>query len=270
VIDAHGLDVKRRAILAPIADTGFRSDGSTLAREPLSNPNPPVFDNVSGAFPNLLESVTIRGNIAYVPGTCSSPNGPFRFNVNVQSGLSSIDTTRDAEAFGPGTTLNMNVGVGFEAVGKRLFNTNPFAVAFKRSQPEGFVALGATDRLLRVTLDASGRPSINPPANAQDPGSIVRIELKDPNEIVQPDPDYRIGARNPRSLVLDSKDTRAYVMNAEAARVAPARAQLVGSARRGAGLHAQRARGLGRWWADPRRWRRQPGARGRGRAGAAA
>jgi YVTN family beta-propeller protein len=213
VIDARSHDVLGRAILNPLVNSGFLSDGSTLAREPLSAPAAPVFDNITGAFPNLLESVTIRGDRAYVPGTCSSPNGPFRFNVNMQSCLSTIDTGKDVEAFGPGTTLNMNVGVGFEPPGKRLFNTNPFALAFKRGKPEGFVTIGATDRLLRVTLDADGRPSINPPANAQDAGNIVRIELKDPNEIVQPDPDDKIGGKNPRGLVLDSKDTRAYVMN---------------------------------------------------------
>ena len=46
-----------------------------------------------------------------------------------------------------------------------------------------------TDRLLRVTLDATGVPTINPPANAGDPGNIIRIQLKDPNEILTPDPD---------------------------------------------------------------------------------
>ena len=51
------------------------------------------------------------------------------------------------------TTLNMNVGVNFEPVGKKLFNTNPFSVAFKRSSGEGFIALAATNRLLRVTLE---------------------------------------------------------------------------------------------------------------------
>ena len=213
VIDAHTNHVIKEVILNPLANVGdaFRSDGNTLAREPLSNP--PVFDNITGAFPNLLESIIIRGNFAYVSGTCSSPNGPFRFNVNVQSCLSTINTDTDAEAFGPGTTLNMNVGVNFEPVGKRLFNTNPFALAFKRKAAEGFVALGATDRLLRVTVDAQGMPTINPPANAQDPGNIIRIELKGLTEINLPDPDYRIGGRNPRGLVLNSKDTRAYVMD---------------------------------------------------------
>ena len=192
--------------LAPIADVGFRSDGNTLLREPLTT----VFDNVSGAFPNLLESITIKGNLAYVPGTCSSPNGPFRFNVNVQSCLSTVDTTQQIEAF---QTLNMNVGVNFEPDRKRLFNTNPFAVAFKRSTDEGFIALAATNRLLRVTLNADGSPTINPPLNAGDPGNIIRIELKDPAEIGLIDDGDRIGGQNPRGVVLNSTDTRAYVMD---------------------------------------------------------
>jgi YVTN family beta-propeller protein len=72
----------------------FQSDGNTLAREPLTG----VFNNPTKAFPNLLESIVIRGNIAYVTGTCSSPNGPFRFNVNVQSCVSTIDTTQDVRS----------------------------------------------------------------------------------------------------------------------------------------------------------------------------
>jgi len=211
VIDAHSNHVINTVILNPLPNVGdaFRSDGNTLAREPLTV----VFDNVTGAFPNLLEAIVVRGNLAYVSGTCSSPNGPFRFNVNVQSCLSTIDTVRDVEAFGPGTTLNMNVGVNFEPVGIKLFNTNPFAVAFKRSALEGFVVLAATDRLLRVTLDAQGKPTINPPANAADPSKIIRIQLKDPNEILLPDPEDVIGGKNPRGIVLNSKDTRAYVMD---------------------------------------------------------
>src|ERR1700752_1264892 len=112
--------------------------------------------------------------------TSEPPSGrtETRFDVKVQSCLSTIDIDQNLEAL---ATLNMNVGVNFEPVGKKLFNTNPFAVAFKRKTAEGFVALAATDRLLRITLGDDGRPTINPPANAQDPGNIVRIELKDPN-----------------------------------------------------------------------------------------
>ena len=208
VINANNNHVVGTVRLTPLADVGaaFRSDGNTLKREPLTT----VFDNVSGAFPNLLESITIKDDLAYVPGTCSSPNGPFRFNVNVQSCLSTIDVERNLEAF---ATLNMNVGVNFEPVGKKLFNTNPFAVAFKRSSAEGFIALAATNRLLRVTLNDDGSPTINPPLNAGDPGNIIRIELKDPGEIGLADDADTVGGKNPRGLVLNSTDTRAYVMD---------------------------------------------------------
>jgi YVTN family beta-propeller protein len=193
--------------LAPI-DTGFASRGDVLGGivfDPVAlTPNVPT-----KAFPNLLQNVFIKDNRAYLPGTCSSPNGPSRFNVNVQSCLSTIDLATNTE---PVPTLNMNVNVGFEPIGKRLFNTNPLAVAFKHSGNEGFIALAATNRLLRVEL-VNGVPTVNPPQNANDPGNIVRIELKDPTEIQQPDPDDTIGSKNPRGLVINSTDTRAYVMN---------------------------------------------------------
>ena len=172
VIDAHWHKVIGTVILNPILVAPFfQSDGNTLGREPLTT----TFDNRTSAFPNLLESIVIRGKFAYVTGTCSSPNGPFRFNVNVQSCLSVIDTQKDQEAF---PSLNMNDGINFEPAGVKLFNTNPFATVFKRRSREGFVAVGATNRLLRLELDSRGVPSINAPINAQDPGHIIRIELR--------------------------------------------------------------------------------------------
>ena len=207
VIDAHWHKVIGTVILNPtLIAPFFQSDGNTLGREPLTT----TFDNRTSAFPNLLESIVIRGKFAYVTGTCSSPNGPFRFNVNVQSCLSVIDTQKDQEAF---PSLNMNDGVNFEPAGVKLFNTNPFATAFKRRSREGFVAVGATNRLLRLEVDSQGVPSINPPINAQDPGHIVRIELKDRLELSQSDPQDVIGGKNPRGIALNSRDTRAYVMD---------------------------------------------------------
>jgi YVTN family beta-propeller protein len=184
-------------VLNPIADTGFLSNGSTLDRVGLRNDanGQPIFDTVTGAFPNLLHSVVIKGNNAYVPALGSSPNGPFRFNVNVQSLLSRIDAVNDVEV--SADTINMNKGVQFEPVGKKIFNTSPFAIAFKHNSNEGFVALGGIDRLVRVTLDEDGSPSINPPLNAQDPGNIVRVLV----------------GKNPRGVVINSTDTRAYVFN---------------------------------------------------------
>ena len=64
-----------------------------------------------------------------------------------------------------------------------------------------------------MTLNDDGSPTINPPLVAGDPGNIIRIELKDPAEIAQEDPNDTIGGKNPRGLVLNSTDTRAYVMD---------------------------------------------------------
>jgi YVTN family beta-propeller protein len=214
VIDAASNAVVKTVILNPIQVNFFFSQGNTLAREPLSADGG-LFNNPTKAFPNLLEAIVIKGNRAYVPGTCSSPNGPFRFNVNVQSCLSVIDIVQDVEAQ---PSFNMNDGVNFEPVGVKLFNTNPLAIAFKRNANEGFAVIAATNRLLRVELDAQGVPTINAPTAPLppgDPGNIVRIELKDPVEILDPDPNDNLtkGGKNPRGVVVNSTGARAYVMD---------------------------------------------------------
>ncbi len=183
--------------------SGFKSDGSTLAKVVFDANNAATkIDTL--AFPNLMESIVIKGNRAYVPNTASSPNGPVKFNVNVQGFLSVIDVTTDQEV--ADETFNMNSGVQFEVPGKRLFITNPAAIAFKHGAAfEGFVLSRATDRLVRLVQDANGKPTINAPKAANDPGAIVRIEVGADN-----------GAqRNSGSegVVINSTDTRAYVMN---------------------------------------------------------
>ena len=183
--------------------TGFKSLGSTLDKI-VADPTNPATNIDTIAFPNQLESIVVRGNRAYVPNTASSPNGPVKFNVNVQSFLSVIDIVNDQEA--GNQTFNMNKGIQFEPFGKRLFPTNPSAMAFKHSDTfEGFVLSRATDRLVRVVLDANGNPTINAPTGATDPGNVVRIEVG-----------VDIGEnRNSSSegVVVNTTDTRAYVMN---------------------------------------------------------
>src|SRR5438552_4225774 len=125
VISAVNDKVLGTVVLNPIKDTGFKSMGSVLERALGSAPG----TNVTGAFPNLLQSIVVRGDRAYLPNVGSSPNGPFRFNVNVQGLLSVFDTTTDTES---DQTINMNKGVQFEAVATRLFITTAIAIAFKR------------------------------------------------------------------------------------------------------------------------------------------
>lgn len=200
VIDGTTLAVAKTIKLAAKA-TGFQSDGSTLDKIVFDAANPAT-KVATLAFPNQLETIVVRGNRAYLPNTASSPNGPVKFNVNVQSFVSVIDLDTDTEVVGD--TFNMNKGIQFEAVGKRLFPTNPSGLAFKRGATfEGFVLSRATDRLVRMALDANGRPTINAPLAAGDPGNVARVEVGAG--------DAR--SSSPEGVVINGSDTRAYVMN---------------------------------------------------------
>jgi YVTN family beta-propeller protein len=192
VISRTSNQVVGTVVLNPLADAGFRSNGSVLDRIPAADPA--TFTFVTGCFPNLLESIVIKGTHAYLPNVGASPNGPVRFNVNVQALLSVFDTGTDTDS---GQTINMNQGVQFEPVGKRVFNTTPIALAFKQGADEGYAVAAGINRLVRVALNGAGKPTINAPANAADPGGIVRIEV----------------GKNPQGIVINSTDTRAYVFN---------------------------------------------------------
>ncbi|MFN0120746.1 MAG: YncE family protein [Blastocatellia bacterium] len=184
--------------LAPVADTGFRSNGGALARIPATNPA--TFTVTTGAFPNMLNSIVIRGNRAYLPNNAASPDGPVRFNVNVQAFLSIIDTHHDAEGEvnGQRQGINLNSGVQFEPTGpNRLFFAVPWHVAFENFSNEGWVVSLSSNLIVKVTLDQNGTPSNNAPRQAGGAGNVVRIKV----------------GQNPRGIAINEHDTRAYVMN---------------------------------------------------------
>ena len=111
VADNH---VVTEVVLNPIADTGFLSNGSAINRVAALDSG--AFTVPTGAFPNLLNSIVIKGSHAYVPSNAASPDGPVRFNVNVQPLLSVIDlnTNREGAAGAAKQTINMNRGINFE------------------------------------------------------------------------------------------------------------------------------------------------------------
>lgn len=188
--------------LAPMADTGFKSKGSALAckikgaTDPTCTTNAPDNSFVTGAFPNSLNAVAIKGNRAYLPNNAASADGPVRFNVNVQSFLNVIDTTTDAEAVNQ--TINMNRGINFEAASeKKLFLGMPWHIAFEPNSNDGWVVAMAANILVKVSLDATGTPTINAPTQAGDAGNIVRIET----------------GQKPIGIAINSGGTRGYVAN---------------------------------------------------------
>src|SRR5262249_45944448 len=137
--------------LQPIADVGFNSNGSPLKGIPPANP--PVFTTPTGAFPNALNAVVIKGRRAYLPNNASSPDGPVLFNVNVQAFLNVIDTTTDQEAVADNKpqSINMNRGINFEPSSERkLFVGMPWQIAFKHSSDEGYAVSLGGNMLVKV------------------------------------------------------------------------------------------------------------------------
>ena len=64
VISTRHNRVIKEVVLNPQADTGFKSNGSALKRIPATTTTPPTFDVTTGAFPNFLNAVVIKGNKA--------------------------------------------------------------------------------------------------------------------------------------------------------------------------------------------------------------
>ncbi|MGH8598366.1 MAG: YncE family protein, partial [Gammaproteobacteria bacterium] len=179
--------------LQPIADTGFKALGDAINRvAPPANPQAADFKFVTGAYPNQLQNIAIKGDFAFVPSTGSSPNGPVRFDVNTQSLLSVINRTTNQDA---GKTINMHQAVAQQTNATRLFITQPWAIAFKRQANEGYVISAASNIVVKLAVNATGAATVQ-----SDPSDTTRV-LEIP-----------VG-KNPRGIVVNSADTRAYVMN---------------------------------------------------------
>ncbi len=173
----------------PIADSGFKAAGDALARiAPGAN-----FTFTTGVYPNQLQNIGIKGGWAFLPNTGASPNGPFRFNVNTQSLLSVLNRTNFSDA---NQTINMHKAVDDQTALPKLFVTQPWAIAFENASNDGFVISAASNIVVKVR--------INPGTGAP----VVLTDPADPNRVLE----IPVG-KNPRGIVVNSADTRAYVMN---------------------------------------------------------
>ena len=178
----------------PIADTGFKATGDAIARIPPGDPtNPANFIFTTGAYPNQLNNIAIKGNFAFLPNTGASPNGPVRFDVNTHSLLSVIDRISGMDA---GQTINMHLAVKNQTALPKLFITQPWAIAFKNGANEGYVISAASNHVVKLVVD---------PATG---AAVVQNDPSNPNRVLQ----IKVG-KNPRGLVVNSTDNRAYVMN---------------------------------------------------------
>jgi YVTN family beta-propeller protein len=178
----------------PIADTGFKATGDALARIPPGDPaNPANFVFTTGAYPNQLNNIAIKGNFAFIPNTGASPNGPVRFDVNTHSLLSVLNRAINVDA---GQTINMHLAVKAQTATPKLFITQPWAMAFKHGADQGYVVSAASNHVVKLAV------------NAGTGAATVQVDPTNTARVLQ----IRTG-KNPRGIVVNSADTRAYVMN---------------------------------------------------------
>ena len=208
------------AVLAPMANTGFNSNGQLAPGNGLTpfvaSTNPQAFTTPTGAYPNQLASVAIRPgqNRAYVVSTAASPNGPFRFTHMAQGLVSVFDTSTRTEitaAQGDPNVrrtapLNLNQGVNLATTpAPKLFMTNPVAMTWRPDGSDAWIAVQQADQIVRVTVDGSGIPTINAPL-AAGPSTIVRVDLQAAGA-------GQIQGKAPQGIAINSTGTRAYVYN---------------------------------------------------------
>jgi len=167
-------------------DTGFAADRTAFG----GSDKEPTF-----AYPNQMQSIVLKNGRGYLPNIAASPEGPVKFNVDTQAFLSVFDVAAKSEL--PGGTINLHAAVKAQTFTPKLFTANPWAVAFKHASNEGYVVSAASDVLVKITLDDSGVPSVvSLPAD----GDTTRVQTIDVH-------------KNPRGIVVNNADTRAYVYN---------------------------------------------------------
>ena len=173
----------------PIADTGFKAAGDALARIPPGS----AFSFTTGAYPNQLASAAIKGNFVFLPNTGASPNGPVRFDVNTHGLLSVIDRSALRDA---GQTVNLHRAVADQANPDKLFVTQPWSAAFRHLSDQGYVVSAGSNHLVKVAIN----PATGAAAAMPDPLDATRVLQ------------IKVG-KNPRGIVINPGDTRAYVHN---------------------------------------------------------
>ncbi|MBC7925244.1 MAG: hypothetical protein H7039_06260, partial [Bryobacteraceae bacterium] len=95
-----------------------------------------------------------------------------------------------------GQTINMHKAVELQTSLPRLFVTQPWAMAFKHQTWDGYVLSAASNVMIHVVAD----PTTGAAVVQNDPTDATRVQQ------------ISVG-KNPRGIVINTQDTRAYVMN---------------------------------------------------------
>ncbi len=105
----------------------------------------------TGAFPNQMQSIVIRGSRAYLPNIAASPSGPLRFNLDTHAFVNQIGEVNTTSPTDLGA-LNLHLGARDPEPGKiRSFFANPWAVEFTTQSGAGaaYVVSAGSDLLVK-------------------------------------------------------------------------------------------------------------------------
>ncbi|MFN0128529.1 MAG: beta-propeller fold lactonase family protein [Verrucomicrobiales bacterium] len=185
-------DVARLVTLAPQV-TGFN--------------HPDLPGTTTGAFPNQLQSIVIRGNSAYLPNIAASPSGPLRFNLDTHAFVNVINNVNSASPVDAGA-LNLHLGARNPEPGKtKLFFANLWAIAFTNQSGAGnaYAVSAGSDLLVKLNVGADGTISLT--------GGADRTRYIDLNDPGNPATSGANAGKNPQGIVINSTGTRAYVNN---------------------------------------------------------
>src|SRR5262249_46366935 len=194
-ISTQSDSITGQIVLKNLADTGFKATADAINKQESKEKDDKgnlKATFVTGAYPNQMQAIGVKGNFAYLPDVGSSPNGPVKFNVATQALLSVINLSTNQDA---GLTINLNKAVATQPEGTRkLFPAIPWAIAFKTKENIGYLVSAASNIVLKIAVDpGTGAPTVQP-------GQDKRVA------------DIPVG-RNPRGIIINGADTRAYVMN---------------------------------------------------------
>jgi DNA-binding beta-propeller fold protein YncE len=145
--------------LAPVSDTGFADS----------------LGNVTGCFPNQLQTATINSGRLYVAGVCASPRGPTgpvlnpdatlmnpaNFKTEVHSTLWVVDTTTNTETVAQRVVLTDAFNDRFAAMtvpddGTRRYPLIPTDFAFVPASNIGYLTAYGSDAVFRVRFNPDG------------------------------------------------------------------------------------------------------------------
>jgi len=160
----------------------------------------------TGAYPNQMQSIVIRGGQAYLPNIASSPSRPLKFNVDTQAFVNRITGIGGADL--DAKAINLHLGARVPEAGRpRIFFSNPWAIGFTNQSGAGqaYVVSAGSDLLVKLNVSAQGVLGFT--------GGVSTTRVIDLNDPGSAATSGANAGKNPLGIAITDNGATAYVMN---------------------------------------------------------